>query len=203
MDSRQQFLIKMYEQMFLDINRHIMVVWQSVGVLIGAFAVFTLVEKNFISLDIATSIVLLLTAWLIAHLLDASYWYNRNLIIISNIERQFLNNSDLSDICYYFGAHRPKNKMIEHLRIQLYLGGSVAFLVLLYHFCERVAPGLSLSFKHISVSRCIPYLIATTAAGYLLYTKRLTTKKYAEFLENSPGAPVANDHINYGKGHGH
>lgn len=43
--SREDLLLKMYDQMFNDINRHIMVVWQSVGVLVGAFAVFALVEK--------------------------------------------------------------------------------------------------------------------------------------------------------------
>ena len=42
--------------------RHIMVVWQSVAVLIGAFAIFALVEKHIINLDVAVSIIALLTA---------------------------------------------------------------------------------------------------------------------------------------------
>src|SRR5690554_1590058 len=136
MSNREEFLLKMYDQMFNDINRHIMVVWQSIGVLVGAFAIFALVEKNVISLDIATSIILLLSAWLVAHLFDAAYWYNRNLAVIANIERQFLLKSDLKEIHYYFGSHRQKNKMIEHLRIQLSLGAALAGLVLLYHFFD-------------------------------------------------------------------
>src|SRR3546814_2866580 len=43
-----------------------------------------------ISLDVAASLIILLCAWLYAHMLDAAYWYNRNLVIIANIERQFL-----------------------------------------------------------------------------------------------------------------
>lgn len=66
MTTREELLFKMYDQMFNDINRHIMVVWQSIGVLGGAFAIFALVEKQVVSLDIAASIVLLLSAWLLA-----------------------------------------------------------------------------------------------------------------------------------------
>ncbi len=114
MNTRAELLLKMYDQMFNDINRHIMVVWQSIGVVVGALTIFALVEKNVVSLDIAVSIVLLLCAWLLAHLFDAAYWYNRNLVIIANIERQFLTQDDLKNIHYYFGKHRPKNKMIEY-----------------------------------------------------------------------------------------
>lgn len=84
---RRDFLLAMYGQLMNDINRHIVVVWQSVGVLFGAFAVFALVEKQIVSLDIATSLIVILCTWVIAHVYDAGYWYNRNLVIIANIER--------------------------------------------------------------------------------------------------------------------
>jgi hypothetical protein len=48
---------------------------------------------------------------------DASYWYDRNLGIIANIERQFLTKNNLNDIQYYFAEHRPTSKMLTHLRI--------------------------------------------------------------------------------------
>ena len=86
-DHRKEFLLKMYDQMFNDINTHILVVWQSVGVVVGAFAVFALAEKNIIPIDYACSLMIILCAWLLANLYDSSYWYNRNLVIIANIER--------------------------------------------------------------------------------------------------------------------
>ena len=55
--QRADFLMRMYDQMFNDINTHILVVWQSVGVLIGAFAIFALAEKQIITIDIASAIV--------------------------------------------------------------------------------------------------------------------------------------------------
>ena len=114
-DPRERLLLQMYDQMFNDINRHIMVVWQSVGVLVGAFAIFALTEKQVVTVDVAASLIVLIAGWSLAHLYDAAYWYNRNLVIIANIERQFLRQSDLRDIHYYFGAHRPTNLMITHL----------------------------------------------------------------------------------------
>ena len=71
---------------------------------------------------------------------DASHWYNRNLVIIANIERQFLKVSDLRDIHYYFGRHRKTGAIINHLEIQMYLAVGVAMLVLTTHFFEVVLP---------------------------------------------------------------
>jgi hypothetical protein len=203
MSKREDLLLKMYDQMFSDINRHIMVVWQSVGVLVGAFAIFALVEKKVVSLDIAATIVLLLCAWLIAHLFDAAYWYNRNLVIIANIERQFLETTDLKDIHYYFGSHRPKNKMIEHLAIQMRLGQGLGIIVLSYHFLERVAPGLSSPLSQFELIRALPYILILIAAWYLQKLKKSCDKKYEEFLSNSPGITAVTTGIQYGVGHGH
>lgn len=180
-----------------------MVVWQSIGVLVGAFAIFALVEKQVISLDIATSIILLLSAWLIAHLFDAAYWYNRNLAIIANIERQFLLRSDLKEIHYYFGSHRQKNKMIEHLRIQLSLGVALAVLVLLYHFFDRVLPGLTSSFCNFEPVRSLPYVVVLASLFYLRKLKLDGAEKYKEFIDNSPGIEIDTSSVSYGKGHGH
>src|SRR3546814_15425885 len=129
----------MYLEMFADINRHMTVVCQSVSVVVGAFAVFALVEKQIMPLDVAASLIILLCAWLYAHMLDAAYWYNRNLVIIANIERQFLLNSDLQDIQYYFGAQRSKkNKMISNLKIHSAFSVATGGLGIFLHFSTRL-----------------------------------------------------------------
>jgi hypothetical protein len=127
-DRRDTFLIEMYKQMMNDINRHILVVSQSIATLVTAFAVFTLVDTQVITLDLATSILILLCAWLCLHLLDASYRYNRNPAIIANIECRFLAESDLKEIHYYFVSHRPNSGMIKHLKIQQMLGVGLGLL---------------------------------------------------------------------------
>jgi len=201
-DRRDTFLIEVYKQMFNDINRHILVVWQSVGVLVGAFAVLSLVEKKVISLDVASSIIVLLCAWLFAHVFDASYWYNRNLVIIANIERQFLLQKDLGEIHYYFGKHRRDNKMIWHLRIQCALGTGLALIILAVHFYYQVIPGLNLAMSQFDPIRALPYLVAIVSVIYCASVKRNRDASYAEFLTNSPGIPVSTTDMSYGVGHG-
>lgn len=199
MTKREELLLKMYDQLFNDINRHIMVVWQSVGVLVGAFAIFALVEKSVIPIDLAVSIIVLLCAWLVAHLFDSSYWYNRNLVMIANIERQFLLKSDLKDIHYYFGAHRQNNKMIEHLKLQMALAIGLGGIVLLYHLFGVVCDSKSSS----GFMNALPYIVLVVAVVYLNDLKQRLLEKYEEFLANSPGKDIDAGDINFGVGHGH
>lgn len=201
-EKRETLLLQMYDQMFNDINRHIMVVWQSISVLVGAFAVLALVEKAVIPLDIASALILLIAGWLFAHLCDASYWYNRNLAIIANIERQFLEPADLRRIHYYWGSHRPHNRMILHLRIQYFLGIGIVAIVLYYHFVTRVVPGIDAPYSNFDLARAIPYLVLVAIVLYLLYLHRNRNQSYAEFLANSPGDEVNTGEIAYGVGHG-
>jgi hypothetical protein len=124
--ARSDFLIAMYNQLMNDINRHIVVVWQSVTALLGAFAAWSLIEKQIISLDIAVTFIVVIAIWVLAHVYDAAYWYNRNLVMIANIERQFLKPSDLKEIHYYWGKHRDKSSMLTHLRLQRALAIGIA-----------------------------------------------------------------------------
>jgi hypothetical protein len=199
--KRPEFLIEMYKQMFNDINTHILVVWQSVGVLVGAFAIFALVEKKVVSTDLASALVVLLAAWLLAHLYDASYWYNRNLVIIANIERQFLKQSDLHDVHYYFGEHRKSTSMLTHLRIQWTLGISIATLFTLYHFVTRVLPGIGAPWARFEIQRTLPYVVGVICFVLLSRLHRDRTQAYTNFLKNSPGIMMDTTGIEYGTGH--
>jgi hypothetical protein len=199
--ERSEFLMRMYDQMFNDIDTHILVVWQSVGVLVGAFAIFALTEKQVITLDIATALIVLLAAWLIGHLYDAAYWYNRNLVIIANIERQFLSESDLQEVHYYFGKHRKKGSMITHLRIQYALGLGITLVVLIFHFFTRIVPGLGGQWSSFDPVRALPYAVGMIAVLVLSWLKAHREKAYAEFLSNSPGREINVSGVTFGVGH--
>lgn len=202
LDKRDELLLKMYEQMFNDINRHIMVIWQSISVILGAFAIFVLVEKKIITIDVASAVIILLITWLVAHLYDASYWYNRNLVIIANIERQFLKNSDLKDIHYYFGKHRPNNSMLTHLKIQYALGIGLLIIIVLFHFFSRILPGLNLPLSNFEFIRSIPYISLFISVIFLMNIRKRRIKSYEEFIANSPGIDIDTKEISYGVGHG-
>jgi hypothetical protein len=198
--ARSDFLIAMYNQMMNDINRHIVVVWQSVSVLIGAFAAWSLIEKRIISLDMAATLIVIIAIWVIAHVYDAAYWYNRNFVIIANIERQFLTKKDLREIHYYFGAHRSKNSMLTHLKLQMFLAIGVAALVLGIQFFDTIWPALPDLCAIPSVSY-VPWLTALVGVGVWYYRRDLAQRKYSEFLENSPGKSIDTSGITFGVGH--
>lgn len=202
-DDRKELLLKMYDQMFNDINRHILVVWQSVGVLVGSFAILALSEKGILNVDVGITLITLICVWLFAHLQDASYWYNRNLVIIANIERQFLKKEDLKEIHYYFGKHRPNNKMITHFRIQFALGSGILLVVLVYHFYLRVMPGLNLPREAFDPIRSLPYVAICGGLALLIYLAIHRNASYEEFLQNSPGLDISTVGHTYGIGHGH
>jgi hypothetical protein len=200
--KRMDFLIEVYKQMMADINRHIVVVWQSIGVVIGSFTIMGLVDKQVLSIDIAASLIIIICSWALALLLDSSYWYNRNLGIIANIEKIFLDPSDLKNVHYYFGKHRPKNRMITTLRVQVALSLGIGLLVLIYHFLVQVLPGFKLSISRFDPRRALPYVVALIAGVLIIKLKKKRIIDYDEFLKNSPGLQILTEGIEYGGGHG-
>ena len=129
-EFRKKLLIELYNQLWNSINARLAFIWQSIGILISASAVFILTERNIISLDIASTIIILITMWFLAHVIDASFWYDRNLAIIANIERQFLNEEDARLLFPYFLSH-PKS---TGMGIQAILGIGIGLIILMYHF---------------------------------------------------------------------
>jgi hypothetical protein len=187
---RDTFLLAMYAQMWGNINRHILVIWQSVAALLGAFAVFALIEKNVIPFDLACALLVLICAWVGAHVIDANYWFARNLLIIGNIERQFLSANDTRLIHPYFAEdHKPR--ALDHLTVQAWFAGGVFLLIAGWHFCTRVVPGFSARWSGFEFMRTLPYIVAlvTTVLMSVFLLKR--KKAYTKLLRKSPGAPVA------------
>jgi hypothetical protein len=198
--ARSDFLIAMYNQLMNDINRHIIVVWQSVGVLFGAFAVFALVEKHVISIDIAATAIVLLCTWVVAHVYDASYWYNRNLVIIANIERQFLRQTDLKEIHYYFSEHRRAGSMITHLELQKWLAIAVAGLVLGVHLMTVLIPAIC-DAKRFNAPLVLPWVFTCVGLLFWRHSHKKAIDRYQTFLRNSPGKAIDASGIAHGPGH--
>lgn len=196
--DRSTFLIAMYNQLMADINRHIIVVWQSISILLGAFAAWSLIDKKIISVDVAVSLIIALSTWVLAHVYDAAYWYNRNLAIIANIERQFLRQTDLREIHYYFGAHRDKLSILTHFRLQAFLAIGVGVLAIGVHISEVLVAAASHSFE---IQNLLPLVTFIVGAVVLLWIRDRSQNRYAEFLTYSPGKAIDSSEIKYGVGH--
>lgn len=187
-DRRDQFLIAMYSTMWENISRHILIVWQSVGVLVGAFAALILVEKHTVSPDYAATFVVLAGAWQVAHVFDASWWFNRNLLIVTNIERQFLTKADIKEIHYYFETHRDP-KILDHHIIQLVFGLAVTAVVLAYHFVNRIYP-IATSNEKFDAVRTMPYAAFLLCGLLLMAFYCRQHNMYWKLRNASPGKSI-------------
>jgi len=186
---KDDFLLAMYRETWGNINRHILVVWQSVAALLGAFAVLALIEKKVLPIDLACALLVLICAWVGAHVIDSNYWFARNLIIITNIERQFLDMMQGRLIHPYFLKDRPPS-MLDHLYVQACLAGGVLALVIGWHFFTRVTPGFASPLSNFDPARVLPYLVFIVSAGCLMRLRKKQKKATAWLIRESPGAPV-------------
>lgn len=189
-DRRDTFLLQMYREVWNNINRHLTVVWQSAGVLAGSFAIMALVERLVISIDLASALLVLIAAWLVAHTYDANAWFNRNLVIAANIERQFLRPSDAHDIHYFFTRHRTATNVVGHLQIHRTLGAGIACLVVLHHFTTRIWSGLSAPWSTFDPVRALPYASLIACTVWIARLRTQCIRNYEAFLRTSPGIHI-------------
>lgn len=181
----------MYGKMWDNIDRHILVVWQSVGVLAGAFAALVLTEKGTLPIDYSATLVVLVSAWQIAHVFDASWWFNRNLLIVANIERQFLTLDDSHQIHCYFMKHR-KAKILDHYKIQVIFGTAVSVLILIYHFVKQIYPTVPSDKATIDlIIMSLPYVVFLASAGGLCRFYKRQRDAHVKLQKASPGKDLS------------
>src|SRR5690606_14260481 len=119
--ERAEFLRTMYSELWDNINRHVLVVWQPTVVLSTAFVAMLLRDADLLQPDFGTALMITASAWVVAHTLDASSWFNRNLAILRNIEREFLIEADIRRIQPFFARDHRAPKLAEYFLIQLCL----------------------------------------------------------------------------------
>lgn len=188
---REEFLINMYQQLMADINRHIMVVWQSIATVGGSIVFFTWSSNGSLAIEYAVSLVIFVGFWQLLHVLDSNYWYNRNLVIIANIERQFLKKSDETTIHHYFVEHRKKNSLIDHLKIQFFLGVGVILFSVVYYWIEKKAAGGE--FFNCSFKDALPLIFLFSGGIYTIHFWKDRENSYQKFKEKSPGLSNLNE----------
>jgi len=132
---RLEFLLKMYEQMFQNINRHFQISWQLIPV-VGGFAIAVgasqsnqdwVPDPQYLAIT-----MVFLSAWLMVNAIDANDWVTRNMWIIGNIEKQFLQLEDEVEIQHYFVGNRPLKHFVTHFIIQIGASALLAISTLLW-----------------------------------------------------------------------
>lgn len=184
---RTEFLLEMYRQTSNHLNRHVLLLWQSVALLGGAYAAFAFQEKNVISIHLATAIALLLCGWFCANVFDAYAWFDRNLVIITNIERLFLEKQDASLVHFFFLDHREAEDLVQHFWIQLFLGTTIAVMVALVHFLKHVVPSFKIPNGIFDPELAMPYAALAISIGCCAWIWHRVIKKARQLRAKSPG----------------
>jgi len=198
--KRPEFLIAMYNQLMGDINRHIVVVWQMVGVMTASVAALVFAQKNGVPASYAFILITIVSAWALEHIFDSNFWYNRNLVMITNIERVFLRERDLAYIHPYFAEHRKQHSFLAHLRIQRDYSYVVVAVSLVYFTLVDVLPSLDGSSSP-DWRKIVAYAFAAGFAARAWYLTRKYDAKYRDYLKISPGIAISHN-IDFGTTHG-
>lgn len=183
---RQVFLLEMYKQCSAHLNRHVSSVWQCLAVIAGAAATvgFDATKDGF---DYVVAMALFACAWFAASSLDSNAWFNRNMTIISNIERCFLSKDDAKIVHPFFLDTHRHDRLITHFRIQLLLAASIASVLLTFHAFQRQLMDCTWTGE---LSRLLPLAVATLSLIYLFRLRtRLTAGQLATNLR-SPGTDL-------------
>jgi hypothetical protein len=183
--ARQQFLLSMYDQMWNNTTRHITLIWEPITVIfaiIGSILVAEFQNLNFFIMSIFIFVAYLVIGWFLAHIYDSSGWVNRNLVIITNIEKQFLVASDAQEIHPYFNLDHKKRKMLEHFKIQYFLGIVLGFAVTIYYVGKCFLNGFC-----FSNATYIPAAGIIIAAIYVYHVRQSSKNSFQELIQNSPG----------------
>jgi len=185
--KRPEFLLKMYETYNDEIARHFGLAWQAVTVFAASIVAVVTASSRIGNAPAYAiiSIYLALVTWALEIIIDASYWYNRNLVVIANIERQFMKESDARDIQWYFVKHRPRNSPITFMRsLVLFLCSLVVLTLLCYFFVPAINDnGCALHYW----TTYIPVGVLLAAVLVLRAFSWEKNRQYQEFLANAPG----------------
>lgn len=184
--EKTEFLINMYNQMWSNINRHISIIWEPIGLLIAVIGLLALTENEIINIDFTVSAIILFAGWFMCYVIDSSHWYNRNLLIVSNIEALFLEKSDRKLIHPYFGIIH-KYEMIWNFRLLAMLDFGVAIFSLLY-WISKWYNSTSIIFHN---SMLLPILSLVGTLIVVVYFWIIRRNSYQKLVEASPGDIMA------------
>lgn len=178
--ARNDFLLNMYNQAFNNINRHIVIVWQTISILAASFVSILLSEKYDISIWISSILLIVYIVWMISHIIDAEHWFKRNLHIITNIEKNFLKKDDLELIHPYINNDVKHETMIESFRIQIFFACTIWIFILLYLFYKAsITSSMGLFFSYF----CISVILSLILNAY----HENNANKIKTLVKNSPG----------------
>lgn len=158
-NGKEQFYLSRYNQLWNNINRHILTVWQSIAALAASLSLLVFAIKGQINHDIAVTIILIVGGWFLALVYDAQAWFDRNMALIEDTEIFFESNpGELHKF-----SRKNGYKLIRHLKIQRDLAVIIIIGVICYHLAH---------FHWNGIISLLPYAALIAVFIYILIQRK-------------------------------
>ncbi len=113
MNKREQFLLHLYDQLWNSITRVEQGLWQFIGIYAGILVIHWTIGKT--QPTLAAYLTILVSFWGINIAINAGKWFERNRMMIINVEKQFLSKDDLGKIIPASYHKRSPRKLLTLL----------------------------------------------------------------------------------------
>jgi hypothetical protein len=188
---RDDFLLEMYKECSGHLDRHVSSVWECFAVLVVAATAVT-VDHGDLVFDYAIAFAIVVCIWFGASNIDASSWFNRNITIIANIERLFLDRGDAKLVHRHFLRPLRRPKMVRYFKVHFALAMVLAVGLLLMHLQLRLSP-LGFEIKVTEAARLLPAAVFIVGLLTLVWIDCAWKSGQTEDNIACPGMDISED----------
>ena len=181
-DRRSKFLLEMYDEFWSNITRAEEAAWKMFAAYAALFVGISY-AKSTIGVALFLTLIILFSFCAVALSLNANLWFVRNVNLISNLEKEFLDPAD-------YGVLIPRRFLERYHFLSLETFEVWWVLVVLYLAIATVVPAVLYS----QIEPCIgklwvleTYLICLTL---VIFYGALLRHRHRSFLEDAPGKTV-------------
>lgn len=118
--QRHDFILHYYNMAVKDLDRHLLIGWQTIAVVAGAAASLSLGYKGDLPVPIAVVVTVVVLCWGMLNIIDANFWALRAIAFLANVEAVYFRESDRQFFNPYAGKH-PRYELLRTLAYQAWL----------------------------------------------------------------------------------
>ena len=140
MEKRDQFLLHLYDQLWNSITRIEQGLWQFIGIYAGIFGAHLYIGKS--QPMLAVILTILAAFWGINIAINAGKWFERNRMLIINIEMQFLSEEDSRKIMpSEYRQKKPRKffTVLDRIHILVFFTSVMISLITYWNNISRIS----------------------------------------------------------------
>ena len=150
-NKRDEFLLHLYDQLWNSVTRVEQGLWQFIGIYAGIIGIHWAIGQQQPAL--AACLIVLASFWGINIAINAGKWFERNRMMVINIEKQFLSSDDLGMIIptrYHKRSPRRFFTLLDRLHMLIFSAVIVLSVLVYWDKLQKTIWTLALSILLIA-----------------------------------------------------